>query len=497
MKKQVNILFLIGSLAWVLLPSCQLDEAPYSSIFTDSFYATAQDAEAAITAAYDPVADIYGGPAPLLVADFSADQVYPRPVVGRNTFTLYNYDPNYTTQKSFNRTFESPVNIWQSCYDGIEKANWVIDKVPNTNMDATRKAQIIGEAYFLRAYYHWMATKNFGDVVVKTSPSKSEEAAIVGKSPQSEVYVQIYADLELAAAGLPDYSAGLVKGRASKQAALALHAKAALYDQKWSIALDKAQQVINSGVVSLMPNVKDLYDVTKEDAARIENIFAFESEGNPAPSRASQITSLYGPRNSDGPEYGKTSFGSIFVYPSFFDSFDPQDARRALLDTFYVKANGTIVHQNAITPITTKGVLCKKYQDPISPSGTMSNIPILRVADVYLVAAEAEAQLNGGSATAYGFINAVRNRATLPDLAAGLGKEAFIDAVIQERAWELFAEGDRWYDLTRTGKFLTVIPAAVNDVFPERTPLPKHKFFPIPLDEILANPLLVQNPDWQ
>jgi len=65
------------------------------------------------------------------------------------------------------------------------------------------------------------------------------------------------------------------------------------------------------------------------------------------------------------------------------------------------------------------------------------------------------------------------------------------------RARELFAEGDRWYDLTRTNTFLTVIPKAVNNVYPTRTPLPRNRYFPIPLDEVHANPELTQNPDWQ
>jgi hypothetical protein len=78
-----------------------------------------------------------------------------------------------------------------------------------------------------------------------------------------------------------------------------------------------------------------------------------------------------------------------------------------------------------------------------------------------------------------------------------LSKDVFIDRVLQERSWELFAEGDRWYDLTRTDKFLTVIPKAVNDVYPTRNVQAKNRYFPIPRDEINANPQLQQNPDWQ
>jgi hypothetical protein len=208
--------------------------------------------------------------------------------------------------------------------------------------------------------------------------------------------------------------------------------------------------------------------------------------------------SLFGPKNSDGPAYGNSSFGSIFAYQAFFDSFSPADKRRQLLDTTYVNKSGATVAQKDVTPITPKGVLVKKYMDPNSIGGSGAiNIEIFRLADVYLIAAEAEARANGATAAAYGYIKAVRDRAGLPDLTPGLNAGDFVDSVIRERSWELFAEGDRWYDLTRTDKFLTVIPAAVNDVYPVRTPLAKHKFFPIPQDEINANPALVQNPDWQ
>jgi hypothetical protein len=246
-----------------------------------------------------------------------------------------------------------------------------------------------------------------------------------------------------------------------------------------------------------MTDVRDVYRYDKEDVARIENIWAYEAESY-TPGRQHQLMSLCGPVGSNAPEYGKTTFGSMFAYQSFFDSFNPIDKRRTLLDTNYVNKAGNIVAQKDITPITTKGVLIKKYLDPNSVgSATSVNIPILRLADMYLIAAEAEAKLNGATTTAYGFIDEVRNRAGLTGLSAGLSKDDFIDAVLQERSWEFFAEGDRWYDLTRTGKFLTEIPKAVNNVFPTRTPQPKHRYFPIPQDEINANDLLEQNPDWQ
>ncbi len=497
MRKLLKLTTYLGMAGTALIiPSCQLDETIYSAVYIEDFYKTAADAEKALIAAYGVLGGLGGGPVLTLVADFSDDQTYPRGVVGRNTLTQFTYDPNYTTQKSNSRVNESPQQIWQSCYAGIEKANWVITKVPGASMDETRKKQIIGEAYFLRAFYHWFLAKNFGDIPVKISPSYSEADAVTAKSPRADVYKQIYADLDQALnAGLVSYPA-VEKGRVGKEVVNALYAKADLYNEDWAKALEQAKIVINSGKYSLLTDVRDVYKYDKEDAARVENMWAFEADPV-SPGLGHQLTGLCGPPGSAGPEYARTSYGSMFAYQAFFDSFNPADKRRTLLDTNYIDKAGKVVPQKSITPITTKGVLIKKYQDPVSTVGLIPNIPIFRLPDAYLIAAEAEARLNGATAAAYDFINPVRKRAGLPDLKTGLTKDAFIEAVLQERAWEFFAEGDRWYDLTRTGKFLTVIPKAVNDVYPTRNVTAKNKYFPIPLDEINANTKLEQNPDWK
>ncbi|GAB3795980.1 RagB/SusD family nutrient uptake outer membrane protein [Spirosoma humi] len=488
---------LIPILTTFCLASCQLEETIYSSIYTEAFYKTAADAEKGLIAVYDPIADMASGPVLTIVSDLSADQSYPRAVVGRNTLTLFTYDPNYTTQKSAGRINESPQQIWTSCYDGIEKANWIIEKVPSASMDATRQKQIVGEAYFLRAFYHWLLTKNFGDVPIKIKASVTQAEATIGKSPKADVYKQIYSDLDQASnAGLVS-GPGIEKGRPSKEVVTALYAKVALYNEDWATASKKAQEVITSGKYSLMADVRDVYRYDKEDLARVENMWAYESEGGFSPSRGHQLTGLLGPPASSGPDYGKTTFGSMFAYQSFYNSFNPADKRRLLLDTTYVDKSNKTVAQRNITPITTQGVLIKKYQDPVSTIGNTPNIPILRLPDMYLIAAEAEARVNGATSTAYGFINVVRKRAGLADLTPGLGKDAFIDAVLQERSWEFFGEGDRWYDLTRTNTFLTVIPKAVNNVYPSRPVQAKNKYFPIPLDEINANLKLEQNADWK
>lgn len=198
-----------------------------------------------LLAVYSSMRTLYAGPAATMVPDYSDDIVYPRGVVGRNALTLFTTEPTYTAQTSQGRQNESPYVIWSGSYSGIENANWIIAKVPDATMDETRKKQVIGEAYFMRAFYHWMLVKNFGEVPIKTEPSVSEEKAYVAKSSIKEVYQQIYSDLDAAYnSGLPSYP-NVVPGRPSKEAVNVLYAKAALYNEDWALALQKAELVIS------------------------------------------------------------------------------------------------------------------------------------------------------------------------------------------------------------------------------------------------------------
>jgi hypothetical protein len=479
----------------LFLCSCsKLEETPYSSIYTVNFYSNAAEAEAAITAVYGGLYNLYTSGAAIFVPEWSADIMFPRNVVARSSLTLYTYDPEYSAQSSFARTNESPIEIWRQAYGGVEKANWVIAKVPATPMDTARRNSILGEAYFFRAFFHWTLTRNFGDIVVKTTPSNSIANSYVGKSDQKAVYQQIYKDLTTADSLLPDYTPDIVKGRVSRQVAQLLFAKAALYDQNYPVALQMAQAVIGSGKYTLMPNFADVFDVNQKDLARQENMFAVELSSSLNPVRFSQVAYYFAPI-SGGAAYNKGPAGAMYAFQAFYNSFDPNDGRRVLLDT----ALPGIPQKKIDSRLLTKDlVVVGKYKDA-NAVGSLSNnnIPILRYADAFLIAAEAEAMQNGASGLAYSYVNTIRARAHIPDLTTGLSQDDFVDSVLTERAKEFYGEGDRWYDLTRTNKFLTVIPTAVNADYPVRTPLPKHRYFPIPQLEINANPQLVQNPDWR
>jgi hypothetical protein len=170
------------------------------------------------------------------------------------------------------------------------------------------------------------------------------------------------------------------------------------------------------------------------------------------------------------------------------------------MDTTYVNgSNVTVARANIDTRLATRDlVLMGKYKDPNSVGAYgNANIYLLRLADAFLIAAEAQARLGSPATESYSYVDSVRVRAGLPILTRGLSQTAFVDSVLQERSWEFFGEGDRWYDLTRTNKFLTVIPTAVNADYPTRIVAARNKYFPIPQVEINANPMLTQNDAWR
>ncbi|WP_064198633.1 MULTISPECIES: RagB/SusD family nutrient uptake outer membrane protein [Emticicia] len=479
MKSKYHLL-IITVVVTFLVTACKLDEKPYSFVSPSQFYTSAADAEAALTAAYTPVTDLYSRVG-IQLPEYSGDQCFPRAVVGREQLTVFSYDA----------TNDLVGQYWQHCFNGINRTNQVLENVPKIVMDETRKKHILAEAYFLRGLYYFHLAKTFGDVPLRQTSTKGIASTELAKSPVAEVYAFAIKDLEKAVADLPKTPKD--KGRAAWGAAIGVLAKAYLYAGNNVKAAENAQALIKSNTYSLVPNVLDLYNPLKEDASRIEVIFAAEFSSLPG-LIGYDLLGFYAPANSP-PVFSKTAFGSAFGYHAFYKSFTNDDKRKMLLDTAYVNAQGKLIGQADVT--LRDRIIVKKFMDPNSNGANgENNFPILRLADVYLIAAEAEARANGATQTAYDAINVVRKRAGLPNLVAGLSKDAFIEAVLQERSWELCYEADRWFDLTRTGNFKSVA-TALNSYYPTRPVQDKHRFFPIPNAEILTNSKLEQNPAWK
>ena len=489
--KRINFL-IIASFCGLLISSCsKLDEKPYSFFTPAQFFNTATDAEAALTAVYGPLGGSGGlyGREGWQVPDYSADQMCPRAVVGRDALTTFNYDA----------TLSFLLVYWRNCYSGINNANVLLANIGKVSMDATRKKQIIAEAKFMRAVYYFHLVKNWGDVPLRKDPITEVNQTDIVKSPRKDVYTFIIEDLKAAELDLP--ASTNVKGRTRSMAATAMLSKVYLYNEDYTNAATAAKKVIDSNVFGLMPDVIGLWNPNNEDANRKEMIFAVENTRVQNTSPGTDIAAFNAPAGS-GTKYANTVFGSQFAFVNFYKSFDDNDKRKKLMDTTFVNTLGVTVNQSNPTGAIYDRAFIRKYEDPQATGANQAenNYPILRYADVLLIYAEALARTTGVTTPALDAVNQVRRRAfnvttSTYDLSPALTTSQFIDAILQERSFELCFEADRWYDLTRTGKYLQVA-TALNSYYVSRAVQTKHRWFPIPSQEVQSNSLMVQTTGW-
>jgi hypothetical protein len=385
-------------------------------------------------------------------------------------------------------------NVLKWNYSGITRANYILEF--KDNIDFSGKDAIIAEARFLRAFYYFELVKFFGDVpLVIDKRLGFAEVAKLERTPSAEVYAQIEADLIYAASVL-DVTAA-IKGKATKGAALALLGKAYLFQQKWSEAAQKLDEIINNGWYSLIVDYADLFSVANEN--NIETVFDIQYSGLEGGSYGCLVClegnagpGFQGIRQYDGPIYGD---GNSYNLPTqnLYDAFDPADPRRdyTILDidafiaaqpnpqsiSYAVGAGGHTGYYNN-KYIKRQGEIGLPDNDLTSPV----NYRVVRYADVLLMAAEAHFQ-NGNSSLAEQYINEVRSRVGLSSIAG-----ITLNDIYNERRFELSCEGHRFFDLVRTGQASSEINGFV---------VGKHELFPIPQVEIdLAGGSWDQNPGY-
>lgn len=340
-------------------------------------------------------------------------------------------------------------DIWAAGYEGINIANNIIAKVPGiSDMTSEEKNQALGELYFIRAFNHFSLVNWFGAIPIKTEPTAGATGLDVARDPVAKVYDQIIADLTFAEENL---MAGGTKVRASKYAATALLARVYLYKGDYANAKTKAADVITNGGYDLL----DYADVFTDESA--ESIFEID------------FTELNRNRIAEY-NFPKTLNGRREVAPtaSMLAAYETGDERFA----------GSIAFSGPLA-------YAIKYDDL---SLGADNVIILRLAEMYLIRAEAEAELEGNVSAIQNDINVIRTRAKLPDTSASSFAD-LLRVIEKERRVEFAFEGHRWFDLVRTGRAVDVL-LNVNNV--------NQTLWPIPLSEILTNtnPGMSQNPGY-
>ena len=536
--KSIAVYILWGAVLLTTV-SCKkfLEEDPQSFIETGVYYRTETDAVNAVGAAYYMLnsggsgTNGYQTPYNTLFntgLNFMADDEFPGP--GATQADVRSMANNLHTSTNL-RVFE----LWQQHYAAIRKANTALEKIPTIDFNPTLKNRLLGEAKFLRALYYFNLVRLYGDVPLVTTvvngvtPKEYE----VERTPSAQVYAQIERDLEEAAMVLPNKYTAPDVGRATKGAALSLLSK--VYLTKASLPFNQTeyyQEAITTAELALSPKDGGTgtfgYDLRTNYAEVFlpafknneEHIFSAQfksnatsngylTQGNNQNPRSirTQVPGLAGSYADQVWFYtvdDPTKPGGKDKFFSVFKLYRPGDKRRdvTFVTNFRSPTNSRLyggLNDPAIKGSKLDSIpYFNKVWDPASTATTgesAANVAIIRYAELLLIHAEAENELNGPTANAYKSLNRVRNRASLPNLTEGLSKDQFRDSLYLDRRLELVFEYQRWFDLVREKD------AAGNSIFVKTlravgktNAADKHRLHPIPQQERELNPKLTQNP---
>ncbi|PPL02183.1 Starch-binding associating with outer membrane [Parapedobacter indicus] len=488
------------------LTSCEkfLEETPHSFLAPENYYQNADDALSALVGAYVGLGD---GANTFLARRvhyltwFPADEAYTPTLAAQRQLDNF----------SFNADHEDVRNVWTHMYDAINRANIVVGRLATINMDENLKQQYIAEARFIRGLCYFYGVRLYGGIPLITQEVTSvDEVADVTRASVADIYTQVIDDLTAAADVLPSTNQ---QGRATKGAAKGLLAKAYLTRASSDVSestdyqrcADLAAEVIAMPEHHLTPNYQDAIGAANK--FNPESLFEWQADRILTPVGKQSIFGQFTlPRDIVGlvPEAGQTGESQIVSEIAFFNRYDDRDYRKeSTFITSGINRQGEEVTWQQFTfPFPAPAW---KYVDRTATTRNAyafnANYVVLRLADVYLMRAEALNEINGPTEEAYAMINAIRERARnrdgnnvngFPENLSGLTKEEFRDAVLNERAVELGFEGHRWFDLVRTKRLVEIIKA----VHPDYPVAEKHYLFPIPADELIINPNLEQNPGW-
>lgn len=428
-----------------------LDKKPVDQIAAEAYFTDEASAESAVRAIYRSMeSPYYYGQSMIVVPEFAAGHI-------AHVSNL----PEYVNFEQNNIRIDNPwvLNIWSGAYSIINAANNVVEQVPQITgiISDVKRAQFVREAKLIRALTYFNLVRSWGDVplvITPTQPSSSTADYQQPRTSADQVYAQIIEDLT-DASNLPDaYGSSLEqnKGRATGGAAKALLAKVYLYRGQYPESAALAKEVIGKAY-TLTQNYSSIW-LTENSS---ESIFELQFDAQ----ATNPLATVSNP----------TSSVLFLAKKEAYDRFEAGDLRRDFTVNF-----------------TNNRYYIGKYRN-YNPA--TQNVPVIRLSEVYLIYAEAQARASGSaSGEPYDYYKAIRDRAGVetPGWETFTDVAAFVTEVQREKRRELMFEGEAWYDYVRTGLALTEM---MTDADPGRY------YFPIPQVERELNRQLGQNSAYQ
>ncbi|NVJ89915.1 MAG: RagB/SusD family nutrient uptake outer membrane protein [Flavobacteriaceae bacterium] len=520
-KQKIKLIGLtLVSLTLFIKCESYLEEYPQIQVDIDAFYQNESDALAGLTGAYAQLKNTNG-----YYKQQFLSNLYAASDQGQSSFN--HRDFRFGTITNSEPMIE---RSWIDIYTAIKDANNVIARVPEVPvMDEELRSRILGEARFLRALHYFNLVRCYGEVPLRTTPVKPGDKGLP-KSPVNDIYKVIIEDLEFASQhcwGYNETRNGNTNniGRVTKAAAHGMLAK--VYVQMASsLRTAQAGQTGNAIYLTLTEAPNFYYQKAIEQAnfallqpsyslvsslSEYETIFdakngnnaemLFDIQGASIAGEGTAVSNLFSPQNSGlaGGGWG----GTNRLQPQFISqSIDKNDPRylNSIID-FYQDETRTYTLGAGLTgyvrTITATGapngnlfrVFTKKYvdRDATTEYTSQQNWHVIRLADVYLLRAEAVAELNLNPGLANADINILRTRVGMTNLFDGNGMtmDQFREQLLRERGVELYMEGHRFFDLTRMGVYDEYCKRTYGNTVGARGP--EDYTWPIPLIESSAN----------
>ncbi len=515
MKKfRIGILGTFLSLSATVSCDDKLNLAPLGELSSETFYKTYQDFEGASLGPYSTMLNFYfeqNGLGHYNAIERPSDDSR-HGGQGQDSNVDFIWLPN-------NGDFR---HIYEESYKGIMRANAIISRIPASELEEADKARFEAEARFMRGHFYFILATQFGTPPLVKESITSLENTRIGNSSPGEILDFVEQDFQFAQDNLPAVWDDANVGRATSGAATAYLGKVYLYRQKYQEAVEEFDDVLQSQTYSLTTNYGDNFAESKENNA--ESIFEIQfSRGDVNPwlpvdfglennndvghagtgrainFRASCFLTACAP-GANGQGYGR-----IHATQSLQDEFEPNDPR--IFHTFFVEGEdyfGTPYNPAWSITGATPSKYLRDYVTYAQPNAGSNNERLIRLADVYLMLAEAELLGNNDVARAAELINLVRRRADpsgeiLPDRPGDASADQMLEWLMHERRVELAFEGHRYNDLVRwhnAGLIDISTDVDFGSTLANQNWSPTHLLKPIPQREIDLVPELNQNPGY-
>ena len=488
MKNKINYLFLVVLFTSFLGCSDLLEEVPVSDLSVENSFKTEADAKAAIIGVYNSLQleGVYGKSQTL----FSTDEHNAGSKVPLSGLNLYTFTAD---------NVEVILPIWRDHYEGINRANLAISKIPGITMNVDERNTLVAEAKFIKALLYFNLIRYYGDVPYKESETTSLNDLNIPRTPVATIYENMIRDLEYGVVNLKVKAAGLA-GHATQDAAKTLLASIYLTRGSmarrdntgngiadFTLAARYSKEVMDSNRYRLCPYFPDAFIVQNKNNDEIVFDVQFKSPGLGVgntiglnmgiPSTASGVDNL-----SAGGSQGAIRAN---VYHQFY--YEAADSIRMKWTNARILINAATGGYSIVSAVSTNPpVSAAKFRRyPVRSPGFVLqtndydvNWPIFRYSEVALIYAEASNEINGPNQLAINALNLLRSRARntnvggihrdlLPrslTLQRSVGlvdltltnslvstQAAFRNYIILERSRELSQEGKRWFDLVRWG----------------------------------------------